>query len=91
MKKYFIFSFLFIYWIELFGQTTNYSDRIVSINEFKSLIDTIGLLFEMPQDYHPTFVKENGDLAYSFAIINKDSSVKLKVIRRKIKVIIHYI
>jgi hypothetical protein len=78
MKKYLLISFLFFTWITLNGQVTNSTDRIVSVDEFKSLIDTTGLVFEMPQDYHPTLVKENGDLAYNFAIIKKDSSMEIR-------------
>ncbi len=62
----------------IFGQSNKADDRIVSINEFRSFIDTIGLVFDMPQGFKPTIVKENGDLSYYFAIINIKNSLKLE-------------
>ena len=78
MKKYLIFSLLILIWTNLSGQLDNPKARIVSENKFQKEIDPIGLVFEMPKEYHPTLVKENGDLYYSFAIINKDSTMEVR-------------
>ena len=51
--------------------------KIVKVDEFKKYIDTIGLKFELPPDYKETYVKENKDLWYSFAI--KDNKAEFEV------------
>jgi hypothetical protein len=55
--------------------------KIVKVDEFKKFIDTIGLKFEMPAGYKETFVNENKDLWYSFAIKynNADFEVRYTV------------
>lgn len=40
---------------------------IVSVREFSDQIDSIGLKFEMPENYKEAAVMENDDLFYSFA------------------------
>jgi len=51
--------------------------KIVEITKFQKYIDTIGLKFIMPADYKETYVKENKDLWYSFAI--KDQKADFEV------------
>ena len=50
---------------------------IVKADEFQKYVDTIGLKFTLPTDYEETFVKENNDLWYSFAI--KDTKADFEV------------
>ncbi|MBM3161554.1 MAG: hypothetical protein FJZ66_09500, partial [Bacteroidetes bacterium] len=47
--------------------------KIVKVDEFQKYIDTIGLKFIMPPDYKETYVNENKDLWYSFAIKDKNA------------------
>ena len=51
--------------------------EIVKLDEFQKFIDTIGLKFTMPVEYKETYVKENKDLWYSFAI--KDTTADFEV------------
>jgi hypothetical protein len=51
---------------------------IVKADEFSRFIDTIGLKFEMPPGYKETYVKENGDLWYSFAIKNTKADFEVR-------------
>jgi len=51
--------------------------KIVAVDEFQKYIDTIGLKFTMPPDYKETYVKENKNLWYSFAI--KDQTADFEV------------
>lgn len=52
--------------------------KIVKVDEFIKQIDTIGLKFEMPSDYKETYVKENKDLWYSFAIKDKNADFEVR-------------
>ena len=52
--------------------------KIVKADEFQKYIDTIGLQFTMPPDYTETFVKENKDLWYSFAIKDKQADFEVR-------------
>ena len=54
------------------------SKKIVTVDEFQKYIDTIGLKFTMPDDYTETYVKENGDLWYSFAIKDKNADFEVR-------------
>ncbi len=56
---------------------SNDTGKIVKVDEFQKFIDTMGLAFEMPSDYKETFVKENEDLWYGFAI--KDMTADFEV------------
>ena len=59
---------------------TSFDDKgkIVKVDEFKKFIDTIGLKFEIPNDYKETFVKDNEDLWYSFAIKDKKADFEVR-------------
>lgn len=52
--------------------------RIVKADEFQKFADTIGLRFTMPEDYTETYVKENGDLWYAFAIKDKQADFEVR-------------
>lgn len=52
--------------------------KIVKVDEFDNYIDSIGLKFEMPADYKETYVKENKDLWYSFAIKDKKAEFEVR-------------
>lgn len=52
-------------------------EKVVKVEEFQKYIDTIGLKYTMPTGYKETFIKENGDLWYSFAI--KDDNADFEV------------
>ena len=52
--------------------------KIVHVEEFQKYIDTIGLTFTLPQDYKETYVKENKDLWYSFAIKDKKEDFEVR-------------
>jgi len=56
---------------------TDDKGKIIKADEFQNFIDTIGLQFIMPADYVETYVKENKDLWYSFAI--KDTKADFEV------------
>lgn len=75
MKKI-IALFILIFTISAFTKSDE-KDKIVKVDEFQEYIDTIGLTFSMPKDYEETYVKENGDLWYSFAI--KDMKADFEV------------
>ncbi len=66
------FSFLMLF------NGINYGQNQLTINEFKKLCNNSGLKFKMPQGYKTKNVKENRDLAYSFAIINSDASMEIR-------------
>jgi len=77
--KHFFYIILFIFFsLQTLGQPNSPNNGVVSVNEFKSLIDTIGLVFDMPKGFIPAMVKENGDLYYSFAVINLDSTMQVR-------------
>jgi hypothetical protein len=52
--------------------------KIIKVDEFKKFIDTIGLKFEMPTGYKETYVKENSDLYYYFAIKDKKADFEVR-------------
>ena len=52
--------------------------KIVKIDEFQKYIDTIGLKFIMPPDCKETYVKENKDLWFSFAIKDKKADFEVR-------------
>ncbi len=52
--------------------------KIVKVDEFQKYIDTIGLKFIMPPDCKETYVKENKDLWFSFAIKDKKADFEVR-------------
>jgi hypothetical protein len=52
--------------------------KIIKVSEFQKYVDTIGLKFIMPPDYKETYVKENKDLWYGFAIKDKNSDFEVR-------------
>ncbi|WP_107037546.1 hypothetical protein [Brumimicrobium mesophilum] len=50
----------------------------LKIAEFEKLCNSNGLQFKMPDGYKVADVKTNGDLNYSFAVINADSSMEIR-------------
>jgi len=52
--------------------------KIVKVDEFRKHIDSIGLKFQMPANYKETYVKENKDLWYSFAIKDKKADFEVR-------------
>jgi hypothetical protein len=52
--------------------------KIVKVAEFQKDVDSIGLKFIMPPDYEETYVKENRDLWYSFAIKDKNADFEVR-------------
>lgn len=56
----------------------SFGQKQLNVQEFKTLCDTTGLIFEMPDGYKVIEVKENRDLGYSFAIINSDASMEIR-------------
>jgi hypothetical protein len=54
------------------------TDHVVSLNEFQSFIDTIGLAFDMPTGYTPTVVKQNNDLWYAFALKHDKNDFEIR-------------
>lgn len=52
--------------------------KIVTVEEFQKYIDTIGLQFNMPSGYKETYVKENKDLWYGFAIKDKEEDFEVR-------------
>lgn len=67
MKSTFLL-FLFLLPAFVFGQTES----------FVSECNEAGLSFNMPEGYKATSVKENGDLYYSFAVVNPDKSMEIR-------------
>jgi hypothetical protein len=69
---------------------TVYDDkgRIVKEEEFQKQIDTIGLKFTMPDGYEETYVKENKDLHYYFAIKGKNADFEVRYSIRTLKPVI---
>jgi hypothetical protein len=65
----------------IFSTAITYSQnngKIVKVDEFQKFIDTIGLKFVMPPDYGETYVKENRDLWYCFAIKDKHADFEVR-------------
>lgn len=54
------------------------TEKIVKADEFQNYIDTIGLKFTMPAHCKETYVKENNDLWYSFAIKDKKADFEVR-------------
>lgn len=50
----------------------------MSLEEFENFCDSSGLIFELPEGYHKTAVKENNDLWYAFAVTNEDSTLEIR-------------
>lgn len=57
---------------------SNDKEKVVKEAEFEKYIDTIGLKFTMPTSYKETYVKENKDLWYSFAIKHKKADFEIR-------------
>jgi len=57
---------------------SNDKEKIVTVDEFQKYIDTIGLKFIMPDEYKETYVKENKDLSYDFAIKDKKAEFEVR-------------
>jgi hypothetical protein len=76
MKRKIIGLFILTSFITAFTISDN-KDKIVKTEEFQNYIDTLGLKFTMPEGYKETYVKENKDLWYSFAI--KDTKANFEV------------
>jgi hypothetical protein len=57
------------------------NEKVVTEKEFKSFIDSVGLVFEMPVSYKETTVKSNKDLQYGFAIkhITEDYEIRYSI------------
>lgn len=58
--------------------TSEMKGKIIKVSEFQKYVDTIGLKFIMPPDYKETYVKENKDLWYGFAIKDKNSDFEVR-------------
>ena len=54
------------------------NDKIVTLSEFKAMIDSAGLSFTMPEGYNETVVRKNGDLNYDFAIKNTKEDFEVR-------------
>ena len=63
---------------QISGQSIVCQNRIVSVDEFKSSMDSIGLVYELPTGFKSALVHGNGDLYYQFAIINEDSTMEVR-------------
>lgn len=53
-------------------------DKVVTLDEFQAMIDSVGLSFTMPPDYKVTAIKENHDLGYDFAIKNTKADFEVR-------------
>ena len=58
--------------------TTASGQQQRTLEEFKAHCDSAGMVFEMPEGYEITPVKENRDLGYVFAIINADKTMEIR-------------
>ena len=58
--------------------TSEMKGKIIKVSEFQKYVDTIGHTFIMPPDYKETYVKENIDLWYGFAIKDKNSDFEVR-------------
>jgi hypothetical protein len=58
--------------------TSDKKGKIIKVSEFQKYVDTIGLKFIMPPDYKETYVKENKDLWYGFAIKDKNADFEVR-------------
>lgn len=71
MRIFFLFILLNVINISSFSQSKSATD-------FQKELDSAGLVFTMPEGYHSVSVKKNGDLWYSFAIRNADSTMEVR-------------
>ncbi|MDG1913132.1 MAG: hypothetical protein P8I55_00910 [Crocinitomix sp.] len=71
-KASLIFTFTILFIVNSFGQNQK------TLNEFDMLCDLTGLEFNMLDGYAISEVRENGNLAYEFAIINQDSTMEVR-------------
>lgn len=78
MKNLIKFSVLFIIICTFSFTLQDKPDRIVKLEEFEKHIDTLDILFEMPENYKEAIVKSNRDLYYSFAIKNKREDFEVR-------------
>jgi hypothetical protein len=56
----------------------NSKGKIVKEKKFQKFIETVGLKFTMPDDYKETYVKDNNDLWYCFAIKDKNADFEVR-------------
>lgn len=56
----------------------SYGQNQLTLSEFETICDSSGLVFSMPEGYKIVEVKENRDLAYSFAVIGPDSTMEIR-------------
>nr|WP_315148178.1 hypothetical protein [uncultured Flavobacterium sp.] len=71
MKKILTISFFIFCSLITYCQT-------LTLEEFQNQASLSGLQFEMPIGYKIKEIKENRDLRYSFAIINKDETMEVR-------------
>lgn len=58
--------------------TMTFAQDQLTLSEFEQFCDDAGLIFEMPEGYKIVEVKENRDLAYSFAILNEAGTMEIR-------------
>ncbi len=71
MKRISIFTFLTFFAINSYCQT-------LTLKEFQKEAALSGLQFNMPSGYKIKEIKDNGDLQYSFAIINSEGTMEVR-------------
>jgi hypothetical protein len=76
--KFFAFLLLFVILTSFKQEVIVENEKIVSLAEFKTMIDSIGLSFIMPEGYKETVVKESRDLNYDFAIKNTTEDFEVR-------------
>ncbi|GAB4148506.1 MAG: hypothetical protein Fur0041_22060 [Bacteroidia bacterium] len=54
------------------------NNRVIRKEEFIAMLDTTGLMFEMPEGFRETVVRQNKDLWYSFAIKHKKEQYEIR-------------
>ena len=64
--------------ILLFTTTISNAQNQENQTAFEKLCTDNGLQFKMPTGFHPIPVKENPDLHYDFAIINKEGTMEIR-------------
>jgi len=72
MKKVLLLSVLFITFSNVFSQNLNTAVKILDY------VDSLGMNFRPPVLYRVLVTKENSDLQYSFALMNRDSSMEIR-------------
>lgn len=70
--------FIFLIGLSAFTVSGDDKGKIVTVKEFVAEMDSTGLVFTMPSGYEATYVKENGDLWYGFAIKNKTADFEVR-------------